>query len=79
MPTLTLAIPADLKQEMEALPEFNWSHICRERIREKIAEYKLFKSITDKSKLTEKDALEIADKINKGLYKAHKKKAEELV
>ncbi len=79
MPTLTLAITEDLKKEMDSLPEFNWSEICRARIREKIAEYKLFKSITDKSKLTQEDALKIADKINESLYEAHKKRAKELL
>ncbi len=74
MPTLTLAIPKDLKQEMEYFPELNWSEIAREAISDKIAEYRLFKSIVAKSKLTQKDALEIGKKINEGLYEEYKKR-----
>ncbi len=74
MPTLTLAVPKDLKQEMELLPELNWSEVAREAISEKVAEYKLFKSIIAKSKLTQKDALEIGKKVNEGLYQEYKKR-----
>lgn len=77
MPTLTLAIPSDLKSEMDSMPELNWSEIARKAIAEKVAEYKLFKSIAAKSKLTEKDALEIGRKINKGMYKSYMKKLRE--
>lgn len=78
MPTLTLAIPEDLKEEMDSLSEFNWSKIAREAISKKVAEYKLFKSIVAKSKLTEKDALELGKKINESLYKEYKKRYKEL-
>jgi len=72
MPTLTLAVPKELKSEMDSLPELNWSEIARRAISKEIKEYKLFKSIVSKSKLTEKDALEIVQKRydeNKILYK----------
>ncbi|HLC56444.1 MAG TPA: hypothetical protein VJJ23_04375 [Candidatus Nanoarchaeia archaeon] len=74
MPTLTLAISADLKKEMEIFPELNWSEIAREAIAEKIDEYKLFKSIIAKSKLKQKDALKFGEKINEELYNEYKKK-----
>ena len=48
MPTLTLAVPKDLKKEMDSLPELNWSEIARKAISKKAAEFKLFKSITSK-------------------------------
>jgi len=72
MPTLTLAIPADLKEEMDSIPELNWSEIARKAISEAAAEYKLFKSIVAKSKLTRKDALELGREVNKGLHKKYK-------
>lgn len=78
MPNLTLSIPEDLKKEMDELPELNWSEIARRAIVKKAMEYKLFKAIVAKSKLTEKDALEIGFKVNEGLYKIYKKKFEEL-
>ncbi len=73
MPTLTLAIPNDLKEEMDSMPELNWSEIARKAISEKASEYKLFKSIVSKSKLTEKDALELGREVNKGLHERYKK------
>lgn len=78
MPTLTLSITEDLKREMELLPELNWSEIARNAIVKKAAEYKLFKSIVAKSKLTEHDALELGRKVNEGLYKEYKKKLKEM-
>ena len=77
MPTLTLAVPNELKEEMDLLPELNWSEIARKAISEKAREYKLFKSIVAKSKLFEKDALKIGSKVNEGLYKEYKKKYKE--
>jgi len=74
MPTLTLAIPQDLKNEMESLPELNWSEIAREAISEKVNEYKLFKSIVAKSKLTQNDALSMGKKVNEEMYLAYKNK-----
>ena len=73
MPTLTLAIPKELKSEMESLPELNWSEIARKAISEKVAEYKMFKSIVAKSKLTEKGALQLAREVNSSMYKKLKK------
>jgi hypothetical protein len=78
MPTLTLAIPEDLKHEMDLLPELNWSEIARKAISEKAAEFALFKSIVAKSKLTEKDVLDIGSKVNERLYKKYKKKLKEM-
>ncbi len=77
MPTLTLAIPSGLKSEMDSMPEMNWSEIARRAIAEKVAEYRLFKSIVAKSRLKEKDALEIGRKVNEGMYKAYRRKIEE--
>lgn len=78
MPNLTLSIPEDLKKEMDSMPEINWSEIARKAISEKTVEFKLFKSIVAKSRLSEKDALDIGSKVNEGLYRAYKKKYEEL-
>lgn len=79
MPTLTLAIPKELKSEMESLPELNWSEIARKAISKEIKEYKLFKSIVSKSKLTEKDALELSRKVNAGMHEKLKKLYPELL
>jgi hypothetical protein len=78
MPTLTLAVPEDLKKEMDELPEMNWSEIARKAIAEKVAEYKLFKSIVSKSKMTEEDAVKLGRAVNKSLHERYKRLYKEL-
>ena len=61
MPTITLSVPSDLKQEMDKSKFINWSEVAREAIRERVAQLAVLNAIAVKSKLTEKDALEIND------------------
>jgi len=68
MPTITLSVPEDLKRDMDESKEINWSEVARTAIRSKVAQLKILKSITFKSKLTEKEALELGRKINKSLH-----------
>ncbi len=74
MPTITLSVPEDMKQEMDKATVINWSAVAREAIREKLVQLKLLKSIAAKSRLTEKDALEIGKKINAALHAKYKQK-----
>ena len=73
MPTITLSVPEELKQDMDESKFINWSEVAREAIREKVSQLKLFKSIVAKSKLTEKDALELGRKINKSMHARFKR------
>lgn len=68
MPTITLSVPEDLKREMEKSKEINWSEVARAAIKSKVAQLKILKTISAKSKLTENDALELGRKINKSLH-----------
>jgi len=74
MPTITLSVPEDLKKEMDELEFINWSAVAREAIKEKVSELSLFKSIVSKSKLKEKDASKIADRISASMHKKYKEK-----
>ena len=69
MPTITLSVPDDLKRDMDSSRDINWSEVAREAIRTKVSQLKILKSITSKSKLTNKDALELGRKINQALHK----------
>ncbi len=73
MPTITLSVPEDLKHEMDEFKEMNWSEVARAAIREKVAQLAILKSITAKSRLTEKDALELGRKVNKSMHERFKK------
>lgn len=71
MPTITLSVPEDLKTEMDKSKEINWSEVARQAIKEKIAQLRILKKIASKSKLTEKDALEIGRKIKTAMHKKY--------
>ena len=73
MPTITLSVSEDLKQEMDQSKFINWSEVAREAIRERVAQLRLFKSIISKSKLTEADALELGRKVNKSMHARFKR------
>ena len=68
MPTITLSVPDELKRQMDESKEINWSEVARAAIRAKVAQLKILKAISAKSKLSEKDALELGRKINHSLH-----------
>ncbi len=69
MPTLSVSIPEELKHKMEKLDEINWSAVARKAFEEKVSHINLLKKIAVKSTLTENDANELSDKINKSMSK----------
>lgn len=77
MPNITLSIPEKLKNEMDSLPELNWSEITREFLSEKVKRMVLLKKLDNmlkNSKLTEEDCLKLGEKIKKGMWKRYKEK-----
>ena len=74
MATMTLAIPDELKQEMEKCKIINWSAVAREAIESRVNSLKLLNSITQDSKLSEKDIRELGAKIKAGIARAHEKR-----
>ena len=71
MVELRIEISDDLKNKMSGL-SMNWDSVIDSFIREKVFEWERFRSIVSKSKLTEKDALELGKKVNEGLAKRYK-------
>lgn len=74
MPTITLSMPDDLKKQMDEFGDINWSAVAREAIKGKLSQLVLFKSIVSKSRLTEKDALELGRQIKSGRFNELKKR-----
>ena len=74
MANLTLAIPDDLKRELDSMPEINWSEVARAAIRERAAQYKKLQELQTiaRANLTDKDIKELADKVNQGVYDRYK-------
>ncbi|KKR70448.1 MAG: hypothetical protein UU13_C0005G0004 [Candidatus Nomurabacteria bacterium GW2011_GWB1_40_7] len=76
MEHLTISIPVELKKKMDLLRVINWSEVAREAFikRVELTEgYERFNEIVSKSKLTEKDALELAKELKKSMHEKLKK------
>lgn len=67
MVTITLAVPAELKQRMERFPEMNWSEVARQAFIQRINDMEFLKEFTAKSRITDKDALRWGKELNKRL------------
>jgi len=65
MVSITLAVPKEMKKEMELYPEINWSAVARAAIQRKIQILKEMDEILSKSKLTEEDAILFGRQITK--------------
>lgn len=69
MVSLTLSVSPELKKEMDEFPEMNWSEIARQAIKRRMELLKKMDKVLSKSKLTEKDVVELGRAINKSLSK----------
>ena len=67
MVNVTLAVPVEMKSEMDLHPEMNWSEIARQAFREKLMILKRMDELLSKSKMTKEDALELGRKVNKAV------------
>ena len=56
---MTLAVPEDLKKIMEKHKEIKWSEVARNAMWEHAKKLEIMEKLVSKSRLTEKDALEI--------------------
>lgn len=72
MVSITLSVPADLKKEMDAFNEINWSAVAREAIKMKIIMLKKFREFARESEMTEEDALALGSKVSVAVAKRHK-------
>lgn len=71
MVSITLAVPEELKKEMDNHPEMNWSEIARQAIRERVLLLRKMDALLARSTLTEEDVLELGRKVNRAVAKKH--------
>lgn len=71
MTNITLAVPDELRKEMEKFPEINWSEIARAAIKKRILLLKQIKEFTKDSELTEEDAIGLGRKVNEAVAKKY--------
>ena len=72
MTNMTLAVSPELNMLMKKHKEIKWSEVARQALLEKATELEIMDRILAKSKLTEKDALEIGNKIIENMAKRHR-------
>ena len=71
MVNMTLAIPEEMNKIMKKHTEIRWSEIARKAMWQYAVKLERMERILSKSKLTEKDAEEIGEKIKVGLHKRY--------
>lgn len=69
MATVSVSIPDELKTRMFVFDEMNWSAVAKKTFEDKVVQLETLKRLSEKSKLTEKDAKELAELVNKGVSK----------
>lgn len=65
MVSITLSVPAELKQEMDTFPDMNWSAVARGAIKKKVIMLEKFKEFIKDSEFTEEDALKLGAEMSK--------------
>ena len=73
MVNVTLAVPEELHRIMKKHPEIKWSEVARQAIWEYARKLELLNQIASKSKLSEKEALELGETIKKGIAERYAK------
>lgn len=69
MTTMTLAIPAELKNKLEEFPEINWSEVARQAFMQKIKDLEFLKEFKSESEITDEEALKLGRQVRKKLAK----------
>lgn len=69
MVNMTLAVPDELREKMKLFSDIKWSEVARKAIEQRVHDLEMMNKIASKSKLTSKDAEELARKINRSAAK----------
>ena len=69
MTTMTLAVPNELKTQMDIFPEINWSEVARQAFMQRIKDLEFLRKFKSDSTLTEEDALRLGKDVSKKLSK----------
>jgi len=72
MVNMTLAVSEELHKIMNKHKTTKWSEVARQAMWERARKLELMDKLLSKSKLTEKDALEIGRKLKEEIAKRHK-------
>ncbi|MBI5047235.1 hypothetical protein HZC07_05915 [Candidatus Micrarchaeota archaeon] len=73
MVNVTIAVPEGLKKMLDRHPEINWSEVARQAWLQKAQELELLNKLTKSSSVEDKDVLELAKIIKRGVADWHNK------
>lgn len=77
MVNVTIAVPPQLKEQLDKHPEMNWSEVARQAWIAKLSnleKLQLLNELTKNSKATDEDIEELATLMKKGIAEWHNKK-----
>ena len=74
MASLTLAVPEELKKEMDKFKEINWSAVAREAIKRKVEVLKEMDKLLAKSAVTMEDTIRLSRKVNKAVAERYRER-----
>ncbi len=69
MATVTISVPEELKKKMGLFPEMNWSAVARKAIVERTKLLEEMNQKLSKSRLSEKETIELGRKIRQSVSK----------
>lgn len=72
MASLTLSVPAELREKMASFKYINWSEVARAAIISKLQVLEKMDRLLSKSRLTQEDAIKYGRVINRHIWKKHK-------
>ena len=78
MASITFAIDESLKRRMAQFLWVNWSELAREELIKQVRAreaFERFRKLTEKSRFTEKDADELAEKVKKSMHEHLKRES----
>ncbi len=75
MVNVTIAVPDELKRLLDKHKEMNWSEVARQAWWQKVRELELFNKLAKSSDASDKDVLELAKTIKKGMAEWHNQQA----
>lgn len=71
MPNVTISVSEELYKTIKKHKQIRWSEVARRAMQEYAKKLALLDRLLEKSELTEKEALEIGQRIKHGVAKRH--------
>ena len=71
MPNVTISVSEELYKTIKAHKQIRWSEVARRAMQEYAKKLSILDNLLENSELTEKDVLEIGQKIKHGVAKRH--------